>query len=94
MAKPRHEGPGSPRGKTAAQVGTKSSRKDTLRPSPITGRPMEHLQLNGITVDRCRDTGGIWLDAGELSQVIEAAKKIDRTTGQRWLKKFFNGLLE
>ena len=69
-------------------------KKSVPRPSPITGKPMEHLQVNGVTVDRCKDTGGIWLDAGELEQIINAAKKLDKTTGQRWLKKFFNGLVE
>lgn len=73
---------------------TKAKKKAALRPSPVTGKPMEHLQINGVTVDRCRDTGGIWLDAGELEQIIEAAKKLEKTTGQRWLKKFFNGLVE
>lgn len=45
-----------------------------VRPSPATGKPMEAITLMGIVVDRCVDSGGIWLDAGELEQLIHAAK--------------------
>jgi len=29
----------------------------------------------GVLVDRCVDSGGIWLDAGELEHILEAAKE-------------------
>lgn len=51
---------------------------DTERTSPITGKPMRPINYggdSGIIIDRCEDTGGLWLDAGELEkiqQVIEA----------------------
>lgn len=44
------------------------------RPSPATGKPMEVVTVMGVVVDRCVDSGGLWLDAGELEQLMEAAK--------------------
>ena len=40
-------------------------------PSPKTGRPMLKLLLFGgrLAVDACRDTGGLWLDKGELEDI-------------------------
>ena len=43
------------------------------RLSPITGEPMVQEVLNGVVIDRCKESGGIWLDAGELEELIEAA---------------------
>ncbi|MBM4036329.1 MAG: hypothetical protein FJ291_31730 [Planctomycetes bacterium] len=39
--------------------------------SPKTGQPMLKLLLFGgrLTVDYCRDTGGLWLDKGELQDI-------------------------
>lgn len=51
---------------------------DTQRVSPITGKPMRPVNYggdSGIIIDRCEDTGGLWLDAGELEkiqQLVEA----------------------
>ncbi len=44
------------------------------RKSPVTGELMEQVVLNGVVVDRCPTSGGIWLDAGELEQLIEQGK--------------------
>lgn len=47
------------------------SRKETKpRLSPITGNPMEQITLFGAVVDRCPESEGIWLDAGELEQIL------------------------
>jgi len=42
-------------------------------PSPKTGQPMLKLLLFGgrLTVDQCRETGGLWLDKGELRAIAE-----------------------
>jgi Zn-finger nucleic acid-binding protein len=45
-----------------------------VRTSPVTGKPMEAITLMGTVVDRCVDSGGVWLDAGELEQLLQAAK--------------------
>jgi len=42
------------------------------RLSPITGEPMEEVVLHGVVIDRCKASGGIWLDAGELEELSEA----------------------
>jgi Zn-finger nucleic acid-binding protein len=44
------------------------------RSSPVSGKPMELVTVMGVVVDRCVDSGGLWLDAGELEQLMEAAK--------------------
>jgi Zn-finger nucleic acid-binding protein len=44
------------------------------RPSPVTGKPMEVVSVMGVVLDRCVDSGGIWLDSGELDELLGAAK--------------------
>jgi len=58
-------------------------------PSPKTGRPMLKLLLFGgrLTVDACRDTGGLWLDRGELEDIaarddIELSLGLGREAGE------------
>ena len=45
------------------------------RLSPITGKEMEQLTIMGVLVDRCPDSGGVWLDAGELEQLLKTSKE-------------------
>lgn len=58
------------------------------RKSPITGKPMTQRVVDGITIDVCADSGGVWLDAGELEALIQAAiekaKNKDHSSGS-WL---------
>jgi len=53
----------------------KKEAEEKPRLSPITGKPMEQVALGSVVIDRCPDCGGIWLDAGELEELIEAAKQ-------------------
>ncbi|MDD2941342.1 MAG: zf-TFIIB domain-containing protein [bacterium] len=39
--------------------------------SPISGEPMETLSIDGLQVDRCSKSGAIWLDGGELEQLLD-----------------------
>jgi Zn-finger nucleic acid-binding protein len=55
-----------------ARLATKKGQPS--RPSPATGKPMEVITVMGIVIDRCVDSGGLWFDAGELEQLIDAAK--------------------
>jgi len=55
--------------------------------SPVTGQPMEQIVAFGAIVDRCTTSGGIWLDAGELDQILAAAKDSDHS-----LKDFIGAL--
>lgn len=56
------------------------------RKSPITGEAMEQISVLGVTVDRCPTSGGIWLDKGELEQILERSK------GEGGLQGFFKDL--
>ena len=51
-----------------------SKESNQPRLSPISGQPMEQVVLQGVVVDRCQQSGGIWLDAGELEQIVEHSK--------------------
>lgn len=62
---------------------------DKPRLSPITGKPMTQQALHGVVVDQCPDTGGIWLDAGELEQIVELMKKQEPSA----LENFFAGIM-
>jgi hypothetical protein len=61
---------------------------ESPRLSPITGKPMEHVTIHGVVVDRCPTSGYIGLDAGELEQIITA------TQGEHkgWIDTFLKGL--
>ncbi len=43
--------------------------------SPITGKAMVREDVLGITIDRCPDSGGVWLDKGELGQLLNRARQ-------------------
>lgn len=43
------------------------------RLSPVTGKPMKQVTLMGTVIDQCEESGGIWLDKGELEELIKAS---------------------
>lgn len=43
--------------------------------SPISGEPMKQVIREGIEIDVCPTTGGIWLDKGELEKLIALLMK-------------------
>lgn len=43
--------------------------------SPIDGSPMEQIHRFGIEIDRCKTSGGIWLDKGELEKLMALLKE-------------------
>ena len=66
-------------------------KKDSApRLSPVTGKPMDQIVLHGVVIDRCPTTGGIWLDAGELDQLVEASKSA--ADSQSWVSSFLKSL--
>ncbi|MCC6220794.1 MAG: zf-TFIIB domain-containing protein [Deltaproteobacteria bacterium] len=71
-----------------------SNKQQQSRLSPITGKPMEQVVIHGVVIDRCQDTGGIWLDAGELEQLVEASKneKTEASKGESLLASFLKTL--
>ncbi len=63
------------------------------RISPVSGQPMEQIVINGVVVDRDPVSGGIWLDAGELEQLLGAAKdNAGEAGGENLLTSFLRGL--
>jgi len=64
--------------------------------SPISGKPMTREQILGVTIDRCTESGGIWLDKGELEALLDRASQgdtIDQSANQsttvNWLQQFW-----
>lgn len=41
--------------------------------SPISGKPMAQDKILGVSIHRCSDSGGMWLDAGEIKQLVGSA---------------------
>ena len=39
--------------------------------SPVSGEPMLVLELHEVEIDYCPETGGIWLDDGELELLLD-----------------------
>ena len=72
------------------RLATKKEEKPRL--SPISGEPMEQIALHGVIVDRCKTSGGIWLDAGELEQLVEAMRKGEQEGHSTWLSSFAKAL--
>lgn len=53
------------------------------RNSPITGKPMRTVLLEGMLLDVCEDTGGLWIDKDELLEVL---RHIKSPHGETWLE--------
>ena len=66
--------------------------KKTQKPrlSPITGEPMEQVAVHGVVVDRCSKSGGIWLDAGELEELVLRTKEDEQAAN--WFSQFAKSL--
>ena len=71
----------------------KAREEDKPRLSPISGEPMEQLTIMGVVVDRCPTSKGIWLDDGELEQLLEAQASDEASSaGEGILRNFLNTL--
>lgn len=53
------------------------------RMSPITGKPMRTVLLEGMLLDVCDDTGGLWIDKDELLEIL---RHIKSPHGETWLE--------
>ena len=58
--------------------------------SPIDGKPLTQLNVGGVIIDKCESTGGVWLDAGELEQLLSHAQ--NESSGSVWTKRFISNL--
>lgn len=75
MGKAKEESYFDKKNKEALARLAKKKENEKPRLSPISGKEMEQVVMSGVIVDKCVDSGGIWLDAGELEQLIEASEK-------------------
>ena len=48
-----------------------------MRVCPVCDTEMAVLELHGVEIDYCFSCGGIWLDSGELEELIGDEKKSD-----------------
>jgi Zn-finger nucleic acid-binding protein len=64
------------------------------RLSPATGEPMVKFEIDGIILDRCEQTGGIWFDANELDELLEKAKNPseENVAMPEWIRSFFKAI--
>ncbi|MCB0319164.1 MAG: zf-TFIIB domain-containing protein, partial [Bdellovibrionales bacterium] len=69
----------------------KRQAEEKPRLSPITGEPMAQKSFMGVVVDICETSGGIWLDSGELDQIINLTKETDQGK-ENLLSRFFSDL--
>ena len=54
---------------------------------------MEQVVIHGVVVDRCPVSGGIWLDAGELEQLMTVHKESVSGETDNLLTQFLSGLM-
>ena len=73
----------------AAMDRLKTREGGNKRLSPVTGEPMQQTTVMGVVVDRCPTSQGIWLDKGELEQILERATGDD---SKSWLTGFLESL--
>lgn len=66
------------------------ARASASRKSPINGNPMEQITSHGLVIDRCKESGGIWLDFEEVKRAHDEAK----AGNSAWLGSFFESLLK
>ncbi len=71
---------------------SQKSHESQPRMSPVTGKPMIQEAFHGVVIDRCPDSGGIWLDAGELEEIYQALKQQDTASDSSWVTNFFQAL--
>lgn len=63
------------------------------RLSPVTGKPMVREVIHGVTIDRCEDSKGIWLDAGELEELVKVLGNKEKEEKEGWITTFFGRLI-
>jgi hypothetical protein len=75
------------------QLRLESSSSIKPRLSPISGNEMIPRTLFGVVVDVCPDSGGIFLDKGELEEIVRLTKE-EEPKDKGFLKSFFGSILK
>jgi Zn-finger nucleic acid-binding protein len=45
-------------------------------PCPSCGGELVQLERSGVRIDACRNCRGVWLDRGELDQILERERRV------------------
>lgn len=71
-----------------------NKRKDSnkVRLSPVSGNALKECTIHGIVVDICKDSGGIWLDAGELEEILKKSAENKYDDGSTYVESFIAAL--
>ena len=56
--------------KEQAKALEKLANKASARMSPVSGKPMRTVMYENVEVDICEESGGMWLDQGELEKIV------------------------
>jgi len=67
----------------AGCAGEPAPQRDAARSCPIDDTPLAAEHRSGVTLDRCPSCDGVWLDAGELELVVQAARRVAEGRGDR-----------
>jgi len=92
MAKAQEESYFDKKNREALERLKKKKEEEKPRLSPISGEPLVQEVLHGVVIDKCAQSGGIWLDAGELEELVSAMAEAQKENGEGWLGSFFGGL--
>ncbi len=72
------------------RLNKRSASESSKRISPITGEPMEQTTFMGVIIDRCKKSGGVWLDQGELEMILENIQSQDDAEQKSLFEDFFS----
>ncbi len=65
--------------------------EESPRKSPATGETMEKIAIEGVVIDRCPTSKGIWFDSNELETLLEKAKAPE-VGNESWVHTFFKAI--
>jgi hypothetical protein len=55
------------------KAATAAERKSHYMRCPKCGADLETIERHGVSIDRCNECGGVWLDNGELDLILQHA---------------------
>lgn len=63
-----------------------------LRLSPITLKPMTKIDVEGVILDFCEESGGVWFDVNELSQFTSSSHTSSPENLSSWVHLFYKSI--
>ncbi|RMG41612.1 MAG: hypothetical protein D6719_08175 [Candidatus Dadabacteria bacterium] len=55
--------------------------------SPVSGKPLRKHNLMGVTVFKCPESGGIWIDKTALNELLSKAAKEENLQSSNWYQE-------